>query len=72
MHMTGTSLTKRRTELKGEMIELQEQVEKLRAELEEQVKLVETILTVFLEEADGVQSGAAPTIPNQPKHGYCM
>jgi len=63
--MTGTSLTKRRTELK-------EQVEKLRAELEEQVKLVETILTVFLEEADGVQSGAAPTIPNQPKHGYCM
>jgi hypothetical protein len=70
--MTGTSLTKRRTELKGEMIELQEQVEKLRAELEEQVKLVETILTVFLEEADGVQSGAAPTIPNQPKHGYCM
>jgi hypothetical protein len=54
------------------MIELQEQVEKLRAELEEQVKLVETILTVFLEEADGVQSGAAPTIPNQPKHGYCM
>ena len=70
--MTRTSLAEQKLEPTGEMIELQEQVEKLRAELEEQVKLVQTILTVFLEEADGVQSGAAPTIPNQPTRGYCM
>jgi hypothetical protein len=65
MHMTGTSLAKRRTELKGEMVQLQAEVDELR-------KLVFTLLTVIKEEADGVQSGAAPTIPNQPKHGYCM
>jgi hypothetical protein len=34
--------------------------------------LVNTLLTVIMEEADGVQSGAAPTIPNQPRRGYCM
>ncbi len=72
MHMTQTSLTQRRTEITGEMVQLQEHVEKLRADLEEQRKLVATLLTIIMEEADGVQSGAAPTIPNQPKRGYCM
>jgi len=47
------------------MVQLQEDVEELR-------KLVNTLLTIIMEEADGVQSGAAPTIPNQPRHGYCM
>jgi len=42
------------------------------AGLEEQKKLVNTLLTIIMEEADGVQSGAAPTIPNQPSRGYCM
>ena len=72
MHMTQTSLTQQRIELTGEMVLLQEHVEKLRADLEEQRKLVATLLTIIMEESDGVQSGAAPTIPNQPKRGYCM
>jgi|TARA_B110000014_G_C20125368_1_gene598964 hypothetical protein len=72
MHMTQTSLTQQRTELTGEMVLLQEHVEKLRVDLEEQRKLVATLLTIIMEESDGVQSGAAPTIPNQPKRGYCM
>nr|MBC8518742.1 hypothetical protein [Euryarchaeota archaeon] len=70
--MTQTSLTQQRTKLTGEMVLLQEHVEKLRADLEEQRKLVATLLTIIMEESDGVQSGAAPTIPNQPKRGYCM
>ncbi|MDC3291556.1 MAG: hypothetical protein P8Q39_05435 [Candidatus Thalassarchaeaceae archaeon] len=70
--MTQTSLTQQRTELTGEMVLLQEHVEKLRVDLEEQRKLVATLLTIIMEESDGVQSGAAPTIPNQPKRGYCM
>jgi hypothetical protein len=72
MHMTQTSLTQRRTELTGEMVQLQEHIEKLQADLDKQKKLVSTLITLFMEEADGVQSGAAPTIPNQPKRGYCM
>ena len=70
--MTQTSLTQQRTELTGEMVLLQEHVEKLRVDLEEQRKLVATLLTIIMEESDGVQTGAAPTIPNQPKRGYCM
>ena len=70
--MTQTSLTQQRTELTGEMVLLQEHVEKLRVDLEEQRKLVATLLTIIMEESDGVQSGAATTIPNQPKRGYCM
>ena len=70
--MTQTSLTQQRTKLTGEMVLLQEHVEKLRVDLEEQRKLVATLLTIIMEESDGVQSGAAPTIPNQPKRGYCM
>jgi hypothetical protein len=65
MHMTHTSLAQRVDELSDEKAQLQEDIEELR-------KLVNTLLTVFMEEADGVQSGAAPTIPNQPKRGYCM
>jgi|TARA_B110000263_G_C15137172_1_gene431648 hypothetical protein len=66
------SLTLRRTEITGEMVLLQEHVEKLQADLDEHRKLVNTLLTIIMEESDGVQSGAAPTIPNQPKRGYCM
>lgn len=67
-----TSLTHRRLELTGEMAQLHEHVEKLQADLEEHRKLVNTLLTIIMEESDGVTSGAAPTIPNQPKRGYCM
>ncbi len=44
----------------------------LREEVEELRTLVNTLLTIIMEEADGVQSGAAPSIPDQPKRGYCM
>ena len=44
----------------------------LREEVEELRTLVNTLLTIIMEEADGVQSGAAPSIPEQPKRGYCM
>ena len=44
----------------------------LREEVEELKTLVNTLLTIIMEEADGVQSGAAPSIPEQPKRGYCM
>ncbi len=47
-------------------------VEELKNEVEDLKVLVNTLLTVIMEEADGVQSWAAPTIPNQPKRGYCM
>jgi len=47
-------------------------VEELKNEVEDLKVMVNTLLTVIMEEADGVQSGAAPTIPNQPKRGYCM
>ena len=46
--------------------------EALRDELEDLKALVNTLLTIIMEEADGVQSGAAPSIPDQPKRGYCM
>jgi hypothetical protein len=65
MRMTEETGEKRRDELNGEMVQLQDDVEELR-------NLVNTLLTIIMEEADGVQSGAAPTIPNQPKKGYCM
>ena len=48
------------------------EVEALRDELEDLKVLVNTLLTIIMEEADGVQSGAAPSIPDQPKRGYCM
>jgi hypothetical protein len=44
----------------------------LREEVEELRTLVNTLLTIIMEEADGVQTGAAPSIPDQPKRGYCM
>ena len=46
-------------------------VEELKNEVEDLKVLVNKLLTVIREEADGVQSGAAPTIPNQPKRRYC-
>ena len=45
-------------------------VEELRGEVEDLRALVHTLLTIIMEEADGVQSGNSPQIPNQPKRGY--
>ena len=47
-------------------------VDDLRSELEDLKSLVNTLLTIIMEEADGVQSGAAPVLSEQPRRGYCM
>ncbi len=47
-------------------------MEELKGEVEDLRSLVHTLLTIIMEEADGVQSGATPQIPNQPKRGYVM
>jgi hypothetical protein len=65
MHMTQKSLAKQRDELKQKLEQLEIKQAKLEKEFSE-------FMRIFLEEADGVQSGAAPTIPNQPARGYCM
>mgnify|MGYP002806801727 FL=1 len=48
------------------------EVERLQTDVDELRQLVTTLLTIIMEEADGIQSGAAPQIPNQPRKGYCM
>ncbi|MDP6220722.1 MAG: hypothetical protein QGG76_03945 [Candidatus Thalassarchaeaceae archaeon] len=47
-------------------------VEELRLELEELRVLVNTLLTIIMEEADGIHSGTAPSVPGHPKRGYSM
>ena len=47
-------------------------LEELREEIDDLRDLVKTLLTIIMEEADGFQSGSAPSIPHQPKRGYCM
>ncbi len=47
-------------------------VKELEDELQQLRSLVNTLLTVITEEADGVQSGTAPTIPGQAKRGFSM
>jgi len=49
-----------------------EKVKELEDELQQLRTLVNTLLTVITEEADGIQSGSAPTIPGQAKRGYSM
>ena len=48
-----------------EMASLQGEVEDLR-------KLVNTLLTIIMEEADGVHSGAAPVHAGTPRAGISM
>jgi len=47
-------------------------LDEMRKELEELRALVHTLLTIIMEEADGVQTGAAHPIPSLPKIGYSM
>ena len=44
----------------------------LTAEVDELKSLVTTLINVILEEADGVNSGAAPKQAAIPRLGYCM
>ncbi|MFQ3360371.1 MAG: hypothetical protein ACKVI6_02690 [Candidatus Poseidoniales archaeon] len=47
-------------------------VDDLRNELDDLKSLVNTLLTIIMEEADGVQNGAAPSLGEHPRRGYCM
>ena len=47
-------------------------VAELELELQQLKSLVNTLLTVIAEEADGVASGAAPMIQGTPPRGYSM
>ncbi len=49
-----------------------ESMNELRSEVEELRELVHTLLTIIMQEADGIQTGAAPMIPNQPKRRFSM
>ena len=49
-----------------------EMMDELRTEVEELRELVHTLLTIIMQEADGIQTGAAPMIPNQPKRRFSM
>ena len=42
-------------------------LEELREEVDDLRQLVKTLLTIIMEEADGVQTGSAPSIPDHPK-----
>lgn len=59
---TGDS---RRVMIAQDMATLQGEVNDLR-------KLVNTLLTIIMEEADGVQSGAAPVLAGTPRAGISM
>ena len=47
-------------------------MDELKQELEELRALVNTLLTIIMEEADGVQSGSAQPITALPSLGYSM
>lgn len=47
-------------------------MDELKEELEELRVLVNTLLTIIMEEADGVQSGSAQPITSLPSLGYSM
>jgi len=66
--MMGCDMTTdddRRIVIAKDMASLQGEVEDLR-------KLVNTLLTIIMEEADGVQSGAAPVHAGTPRAGISM
>ena len=47
-------------------------VDEMRDELEELRALVNTLLTIIMEEADGIQSGSANAVSSLPESGYSM
>ena len=62
---TMSTSEERRLTIARDMASLQGEVEDLR-------KLVNTLLTIIMEEADGVQSGAAPVHVGTPRAGISM
>ena len=54
------------------MTEFTSSMDDLRGEMEELRALVNTLLTIIMEEADGVHSGVAQPQTPLPKSGYSM
>ena len=52
--------------------EMQKRVKDLQHQVDELKELVNTLLSVIVEEPDGVHSGAAPTIPGHGLNQVCM
>jgi len=48
------------------------EMKRLKFQVAELKDLVNTLLSVICEEADGVADGSAPSIPGGPKMNYCM
>ena len=48
------------------------EMQNLQSEVEDLRKLVNTLLTIIMEEADGIQSGAAPVHAGAPRAGISM
>ena len=59
-------------ERKQQTDEMQRRVKELQLQVDELKELVNTLLSVIVEEPDGVHSGAAPTIPGQDMMRVCM
>ncbi|HJM18210.1 MAG TPA: hypothetical protein QF703_01620 [Candidatus Thalassarchaeaceae archaeon] len=49
-----------------------ENLDEIRSEVEELRVLVNTLLTIIMEEADGIQSGSPQLVPDPPSRGYSM
>ena len=47
-------------------------VDEMRNELEDLIELVNTLLTIIMEEADGIQSGSANAVSSLPERGFSM
>ena len=68
----GISLSKN-TLANSEIFEQNKKVDDLQREVDDLRKLVNTLLTVIVEEADGISNGSAPVHGSaQAKRGYCM
>jgi hypothetical protein len=52
--------------------EMSQRVKDLQHQVDELKELVNTLLSVIVEEPDGVHSGAAPTLPGQGMMQVCM
>ena len=59
-------------ERKQQTDEMQRRVKELQLQVDELKELVNTLLSVIVEEPDGVHTGAAPTIPGQGMMQVCM
>ena len=52
--------------------DMQRRVKELQHQVDELKELVNTLLSVIVEEPDGIHTGAAPTIPGQGLAQGCM